>query len=58
VGRFRYGMARPQVADGGSGLQIWKVATNILNEQSWTASFVQSEDSLLCSEAPAIGQYP
>jgi hypothetical protein len=30
-------MARPQVADGGDGLQIWWVAANILNEQSRTA---------------------
>jgi hypothetical protein len=28
-------MARPQVADGGEGLQIWRVAANILNKQSW-----------------------
>jgi hypothetical protein len=26
-------MARPQVADGGDGLQIWRVASNILNKQ-------------------------
>jgi hypothetical protein len=25
-------MARPQVADGGEGLQIWRVAANILNK--------------------------
>jgi hypothetical protein len=31
------GMACPQVADGGNGLQIWRVATNILNKQSRTA---------------------
>jgi hypothetical protein len=31
------GMTRPQVADRGDGLQIWRVAANILNEQSWTA---------------------
>jgi hypothetical protein len=24
-------MARPQVADGGNGLRIWRVAANILN---------------------------
>jgi hypothetical protein len=30
-------MARPQVADGGNGLQIWRVAANILNKQSRTA---------------------
>jgi hypothetical protein len=31
------GMALPQVADGVDGLQIWRVATNILNKQSRTA---------------------
>jgi hypothetical protein len=30
-------MARPQVADGGDGIQIWRVAMNILNKQSRTA---------------------
>jgi hypothetical protein len=30
-------MARPQVADGGNALQVWKVAANILNKQSRTA---------------------
>jgi hypothetical protein len=30
-------MARLPVADGGDGLQIWRVAENILNEQSQTA---------------------
>jgi hypothetical protein len=29
-----HGMARPQVADGGDGLQLWRVAANILNKQS------------------------
>jgi hypothetical protein len=32
-----HGMARPQIADGGDGLQIWRVAANILNKQSRTA---------------------
>jgi hypothetical protein len=32
-----HGMARPQVADGGDDLQIWRVAANILNKQSRTA---------------------
>jgi hypothetical protein len=32
-----HGVARPQIADGGDGLQIWRVAANILNLQSWTA---------------------
>jgi hypothetical protein len=30
-------MARPQVTDRGGGLQIWRVAMNILNKQSRTA---------------------
>jgi len=30
-------MARPQDADGGDGLQIWRVAANMLNKQSRTA---------------------
>jgi hypothetical protein len=30
-------MALPQVADGGDGLQIWRVAANLLNKQSRTA---------------------
>jgi hypothetical protein len=32
-----HGMARPQIADGGDGLQIWRAAANILNKQSRTA---------------------
>jgi hypothetical protein len=32
-----HGMARPQFADGGDSLQIWRVAANILNKQSRTA---------------------
>jgi len=30
-------MARPQVADGGEGFQIWRVSANTLNKQSRTA---------------------
>jgi hypothetical protein len=30
-------MGRLQVEDGGDGLQIWRVDTNILNKQSRTA---------------------
>ncbi|KAJ4428435.1 hypothetical protein ANN_24472 [Periplaneta americana] len=37
VGPYHHGMARPQVADRGDGLRIWRVAVNILNKQSWTA---------------------
>jgi hypothetical protein len=32
-----HGMARPQIADEVSGLQIWRVAVNILYKQSRTA---------------------
>jgi hypothetical protein len=32
-----HSMERPQVAGGGDGLQVWRVAANILNKQSWTA---------------------
>jgi hypothetical protein len=37
-----HGMARPQVADGGDGLQMWRVAANILNKQSRTADMAWS----------------
>jgi hypothetical protein len=30
-------MARPRVADRGDGLQIWRVAANMLNKESRTA---------------------
>jgi hypothetical protein len=33
-----HGMSRPQVADGGDGLQMWRVAANVLNKQSRTAN--------------------
>jgi hypothetical protein len=33
-----HGMERPQVADGGDGLQIWRVAANVLNKKSRTAN--------------------
>jgi hypothetical protein len=33
-----HGMSRPEVVDGGDSLQIWRVAANILNKQSRTAS--------------------
>jgi hypothetical protein len=31
-------MAHPQVANGGGGLQIWRVAVNIVNKQLQTAN--------------------
>ena len=40
VDTWPHGMARPQVANRGDGLQIWKVAANIFNKQSHTASGV------------------
>jgi hypothetical protein len=30
-------MAHPHNPDGGDGLQIWKIAENMLNKQLWTA---------------------
>jgi hypothetical protein len=33
-----HGMARPRVASGGDSLQIWRVAANILNDQSRIAN--------------------
>jgi hypothetical protein len=32
-----HSMARPQVADGGNTLQVWRVAANTLNKQSRAA---------------------
>jgi hypothetical protein len=32
-----HGMARPQVADGGDGLRIWRAAANILYKESRAA---------------------
>jgi hypothetical protein len=32
-----HGMARPLVADGGSGFHVWNVATNLLNKHSRVA---------------------
>jgi len=28
-----HGMARPRVADGADGFQVWRVAANMLNKQ-------------------------
>jgi hypothetical protein len=33
----QHAMARPQAADGGDGLQIWKVDENIFNKKSLIA---------------------
>jgi len=37
VGLCNHGMAHPRVADGGDGLQTWRVAANILSKQSRAA---------------------
>jgi len=37
VGPCHKGMARPQVADGGDGLQVWRKGGTIQNEYSQTA---------------------
>jgi hypothetical protein len=29
-------MARPRIADGGDGFNVWRVTTNVLNNQSQT----------------------
>jgi len=34
VGSCHRSKARPQVADGGDGLQIWRAAANVLNKQT------------------------
>jgi hypothetical protein len=36
VDSCHHGMAYPRVADGGDGLQIWRVAANVWNKQSRT----------------------
>jgi hypothetical protein len=33
MGPYQHVMARPQVADGGDGVQMWKVAAIIMNKQ-------------------------
>jgi hypothetical protein len=38
-------MARPQVADGGDALQVWRVAANILNKQTQIADTAWSSSS-------------
>jgi len=37
IGPCYHGMELPQIADGGDGLQIWRVAVNILHTHSRTA---------------------
>jgi len=45
------GSQPPWDADGGQGVQIWKVAANILNKQSRTANKVWSP-SLVAGRMP------
>ena len=35
--RSPWHVASPRVADGEEGIQIWRLAANMLNKQSWTA---------------------
>jgi hypothetical protein len=42
-----YGLACPHVADGGDGLHLWRVAANVLNEQSRTADKLWSSSLLV-----------
>jgi len=37
-GPHHYGMSHPQVVGGEYSLQTWRIAENMLNKQSWTAS--------------------
>jgi hypothetical protein len=37
LGGSLFNTERPQVEDRGDGLQIWMIAANILNKQSWAA---------------------
>jgi len=37
VGPCHHGIACPRAADGGDGLQIWRIAVNVLNKQLRTA---------------------
>jgi hypothetical protein len=35
---YHNSIACPQVVGGGDSLQIWRIAANIWNKQSWTAN--------------------
>ena len=37
MGSCHHGIARPLGCGWGVGLQIWRLAVNILNKHSWTA---------------------
>jgi len=51
AGPCHHRMARPRVADGGDGLQMWKIVANILNKQSrtdgkgWSSSLAYGRDT-------------
>jgi len=51
VGPCHHGMARPRVADGGYGQQVWSVAGNVLNKQlqtsgkGWSSSLEVGQES-------------
>jgi hypothetical protein len=51
VGPCHHGMARPRVAHGGGGHQIWRVAVNIMNkllrtaEKRWSSSLEVGQEA-------------
>jgi hypothetical protein len=47
-------MARPRGADGGDGIQMWRVAMNISNRQSRTAEKERSSSSGVGREADKL----
>jgi len=51
VGLSYHGMVHPWVLDRGDGLQIWKVAVNVLNTQSWIANMWWSSSLVIWQAA-------
>jgi hypothetical protein len=48
VGPCHHGVAHPPVVVGEDGLQIWRIAANILNKKSWTTAKWWSCSTGLC----------
>jgi hypothetical protein len=49
-------MVHPQVVDGGEGLEIWRIAADILNKQLWTADRGRSSSLGVGQEANDLPQ--
>jgi hypothetical protein len=47
VGPCHHSTIQPQAVDGGDGLQIWRVAANVLNKQAWTANKPTSQQEVI-----------